>query len=281
MAVAAGFRHTCTVQYDGRLVCFGENADGQCNVPADLGPVMAVATQQCTAPTNFGVPGISSAQASGSFSRDAPFPIDEDVEHAEPPADIAPAEAAEIVAEQHASWISHNIDTMVDQVLEADDSEMEPLLLLQLSRSTEALHNALSNSHELEPVRAALYASGFRPLLPSGATVLAAPAHFNIALLSVAGRVLQPCHVIVTESLESLVLEVVNSLPTREKIRLRRSETVGFVGQTADDEWRVVLVRRTFLEVPRGIVLAPTSVIQSTTEALERRAVNPRRWNVE
>lgn len=77
------------------------------------------------------------------------------------------------------------------------------------------------------------------------------------------------------------MLEVVNSLPTREKIRLRRSETVGFVGQTADDEWRVVLVRRTFLEVPRGIVLAPTSVIQSTTEALERRAVNPRRWNVE
>ena len=130
-------------------------------------------------------------------------------------------------------------------------------------------------------MRAALFASGLRPLLPSGATIFAPPAHFNIALLSVAGRVLQPCHVIVTETLEPSVLEVVNALPRREKIRLRRSETVGLVGQPAGDELRVVLVRRTFLEVPRGIVLAPTSVIQSTTEALERRAVNPRRWSLE
>jgi hypothetical protein len=222
-----------------------------------------------------------SVKAIRNVLRDAFLPIDEDVEHVEPPADIAPEEAAEIVAEQHASWISHNMDARVDQVFEADSVDMEPLLLLQFSRSTEAFHNALSNSHQLEPVRAALFASGFRPLLPSGATVFTAPAQFNIALLSVAGRVLQPCHIIVTESLEPLVLEVANTLPTREKIRLRRSETVGFVGQTAGDELRVVLVRRTFLEVPRGIVLAPTSVIQSTTEALERRAVNPRRWNVD
>jgi hypothetical protein len=244
---------------------------------------MAVAGKQCSAPTNSGVAGIrsESAEAGASFSRDAFFPFDEGVGHVEPPADIAPAEAAEIVAEQHASWISHNIGTVVDQEFEAGNSEMEPLLLLQFSRSTEALHNALSNSHELEPVRAALFMSGFRPLLPSGATVFTSPALFNIALLSVAGRVLQPCHIIVTESLEPLVLEVVSKLPTREKIRLRRSETVGYVGPSAGDELRVVLVRRTFLEVPRGIVLAPTSVIQSTTEALERRAMNPRRWNVD
>ena len=45
--VAAGRDHACAVQYDGRLVCFGWNFHGQCNVPADLGPVMAVAAGGC------------------------------------------------------------------------------------------------------------------------------------------------------------------------------------------------------------------------------------------
>ena len=86
---------------------------------------MAVTTTECCAPTNFGVVGISSdsAQANESFSRDAHFTIDEGLQQVEPPTAIAPAEAAEIVAEQHASWISHNIGTIVDQVLEADDAK--------------------------------------------------------------------------------------------------------------------------------------------------------------
>ena len=43
MAVAAGGSYTCAVRADGRLVCFGNNEDGQCEVPAALGPVLAVA----------------------------------------------------------------------------------------------------------------------------------------------------------------------------------------------------------------------------------------------
>jgi len=81
--------------------------------------------------------------------------------------------------------------------------------------------------------------------------------------------VLQPCHVIVTESLERLVHEAVNQLPSKQKVRVREAEPVGYVGQVANEE------------IPHGIVRAPYSVIQSTTEALERHAVNPRRWNVE
>ena len=41
--VAAGLSHTCAVKADGELVCFGDNMDGQCDVPPDLGPVKAVA----------------------------------------------------------------------------------------------------------------------------------------------------------------------------------------------------------------------------------------------
>ncbi|CAE8588927.1 unnamed protein product, partial [Polarella glacialis] len=41
--IAAGECHTCALQADGRLRCFGSDRDGQCQVPADLGPVVAVA----------------------------------------------------------------------------------------------------------------------------------------------------------------------------------------------------------------------------------------------
>ena len=41
--IAAGFRHTCAVNTRGQLVCFGWNEYGQCNVPPNLSPVVAVA----------------------------------------------------------------------------------------------------------------------------------------------------------------------------------------------------------------------------------------------
>ena len=42
MAVSAGDDHTCAVRSDGQLVCFGSNADGQSEVPTDLGAVVGV-----------------------------------------------------------------------------------------------------------------------------------------------------------------------------------------------------------------------------------------------
>ena len=45
VAVAAGFHHTCALQADGRLLCFGDNDLGQCNVPADIGPIGPVTAQ--------------------------------------------------------------------------------------------------------------------------------------------------------------------------------------------------------------------------------------------
>ena len=46
LAVAAGAGHTCAVRADGQLICFGWNEKGLCDVPADLGPVLAVAAGQ-------------------------------------------------------------------------------------------------------------------------------------------------------------------------------------------------------------------------------------------
>ena len=42
-AVAAGGHHTCAVWGDVQLICVGSNHYGQCDVPADLGAVSAVA----------------------------------------------------------------------------------------------------------------------------------------------------------------------------------------------------------------------------------------------
>ena len=43
VAAAAGHYHTCAVRANGDLVCFGDNHRGQCDVPEDFGPVVAVA----------------------------------------------------------------------------------------------------------------------------------------------------------------------------------------------------------------------------------------------
>ena len=47
LAIAEGGGHTCAVRSDGQLVCFGRNGEGQCNVPKDLGPVVMIAAGGC------------------------------------------------------------------------------------------------------------------------------------------------------------------------------------------------------------------------------------------
>ncbi|CAE7597878.1 carA2 [Symbiodinium sp. CCMP2592] len=42
VAVSAGMYHTCAVKSSGQLVCFGSDEYGQCDVPTDVGAVVAV-----------------------------------------------------------------------------------------------------------------------------------------------------------------------------------------------------------------------------------------------
>jgi len=299
---AAGYSHICAVQCDGRLICFGRNTYGQCDVPADLGPLMAVAAGafhtcalqcdgrlicfghntcgQCNVPADLVLASsicLGVSERLEALVEDTFEGIADNIEHTEPPTVIAPTEASDIVAEQHVSWLVHNMDSVVRPGHSGFETEVEPVLLLQFSRSSKAFQSALSTSPTLEPVHAALADAGCRAQLPSGATILTDPTHFNVVYFAVRGRTLQPCHAIVTESLEPLVHEVVNGLPCKQKIRLRRAESVGYVQNIADEEARLVLVQRTFIEVPQAIIRSPVSVIQSTTEAIERHATIPRR----
>jgi hypothetical protein len=63
MAIAAGFRHTAVVTRDGRVMCWGSNADGESEVPSGLAQITEVyagggVTVARTATGQFAVWGI-------------------------------------------------------------------------------------------------------------------------------------------------------------------------------------------------------------------------------
>ena len=76
-AVAAGGGHTCAVQADGTLVCFGANDYGQCAIPADFGPLAAPRTGR-----HFGTSVITKG--------DLHVAVDEGIPHAEDAVQISP-----------------------------------------------------------------------------------------------------------------------------------------------------------------------------------------------
>jgi hypothetical protein len=86
---------------------------------------------------------------------------------------------------------------------------------------------------------------------------------------------LRPCHVIVTETMETLVRDAISSLRSRLNVRLRHEETLGYV----DVDGAPILVKRSFIHIPTTARLPSQSVTQSTTE-VNNRAVNPRRPRV-
>merc|ERR1712113_1367564 len=125
------------------------------------------------------------------------------------------------------------------------------------------------------------------------------------------GRELHPFHIVITESLEYLLDEILESFPSRRRPRERRnaritiSEPPGNTGASehdgqgaddasarASDDWEGYEVCRTFIcEAP--VLMGSRTVVQSTTEAVtiedasssaaanyqsHFRGVNPRRF---
>ena len=93
---------------------------------------------------------------------------------------------------------------------------------------------------------------------------------------SVARRLISSA-VVMCHCSETFVHEAAQSLPSKQKVHRRNSAVVAYVSGSPEEEPDVVLVRRTFWEVPGTCLRAPSSVTQSTTEAVERGAKNPRR----
>ena len=245
IAVAAGMCHTCAVTASGELLCFGSKRDGRCDVPPGLGPVVDVAAGsrhtcavtaagklvcfgrnyegQCEVPRNFRVQLLRPAahpitplrqvlQAEPSAT------VLQLVDHAEPAADITEEEGAAIVAQQETSWIEHNIgygygsygDTAESRTDSTGPGPFASVLLLQFSRSHPRLDDVLEQSEALWPIRDALQEAGedWR-LRPSGAKVFMQPRYLHAIRSHLSRLTLRPCHVLVTQDVEKLVMQAV------------------------------------------------------------------------
>ena len=303
VAVAAGYSHTCSVKASGELVCFGNNLYGQCDVPPDLGPVVAVAAGRyhtCAVKASgelvcFGnndsfqcdfPPGFKVLLAPESIRALTPDPIQEvlqPVHHSEPAADISEEEGAAIVAEQEASWIEHNIGSgwHGNDLQSQMHAGLTRVVHLTLSRSHRQLYANLAESPALQPCRQALEAEGFGwQLEPFGAKIFMEPSCFRAVRGHLSTMRLRPCDIFVAEDLEEEVMRVICSLPYSLGVAPRSSQDIAF----ADEDGEVVLVSRSFLNIPATTLLNPSSVTQSTTEARTRQGyhgTNPRRLRLQ
>eukprot|EP00439_Symbiodinium_sp_Y106_P030132 s7210_g3.t1 len=201
------------------------------------------------------------------------------VHHGEPAADISEDESAAIVAEQAASWIEHNIGAgwHGNDLQSQEPAGFTRIVHLTLSRSHRQLNTDLEQSAVLQPHRQALQDEGFDWLQPSGAKIFMEPSCLRAIRGHLSTLLLRPCDILVSHDLESEVMRVVQQLPYSLRVVPRSSNNIAF----ADADGEVVWVSRSFLNIPAAILVMPSSVAQSTTEARTAQGyhgTNPRRF---
>ena len=269
--IAAGSQHTCAVKANGDLVCFGDNECGQCDVPPDLGCLLLRA---------------SKAKPVSSLAQ----PVVQQVDHSGPAALIPADEAAAIVAQQEASFIEHNINS-VAWGAPATSQAVYRVVLLHFSRAPAEMRDALQHSEGLGAVFHELEQAGLNWMLPSGAKILV-PPHVYHMLLSHLNRnpqleqQLHNSHILVSEELQPVVIAAVSELPSRLRVRLADYDTftLSDAASSADSGWSVaasgsmqpwgwsegeMVLSRTFLE------LRPTDIADDVTHSTGRGG-NPR-----
>merc|ERR1712086_1193009 len=98
------------------------------------------------------------------------------------------------------------------------------VLLLELMRHPHEFFERLLQSEPLAECRAALEEKGYHQL-PGGAMVFVEPFQFvcvvNAAMSHCHGN-LRPYHVIVSERFQPFIEEVINMIPSRANVRIRR-----------------------------------------------------------
>jgi hypothetical protein len=185
-------------------------------------------------------------------------------------------------------------------------SRVEQIAVVHLCRygggHTEQFRDALLHGPALQKCRDALDAEGHSYVLPQGALMLVEPEMFQSAQNVVVEFELHPFHVIVCDDFKHLVDEILLSIPSRHRPRLKahgsqilclpclpmfssRQALPPHQHRDPADILSDIVVERTFVcSAPR--LLPATTVAQSTTEAINedstmhyayRRGLNPRR----
>jgi len=133
-------------------------------------------------------------------------------------------------------------------------------LLTYRSGKGELFRKMLLEDAEFASLRGQLGSRGMRPDLPCGALVLVHPDHYHAVLYNVAGRKLKRYNLIIVESDEYLLDEVLHRLSSKRRPRENRQERQKI-------EFAATFVtKRTFLCLVPTLRVA-SAVAQSTTEA--------------
>lgn len=164
------------------------------------------------------------------------------------------------------------------------------------------LRSALLEGPAFRPCRDSLGAAGHSCVHPSEAIVLVRPEQFSDVSTSLADHELHPFHIVITESFEYLLEEVLLGIPCRRRPREKlhaRKQLEQPVGETAEGQdakaefLHIFDVQRTFLclapqyKDPRTVVQSTTEAVRSAEDAGEelrpreyhqhKRGINPRR----
>jgi len=184
-----------------------------------------------------------------------------------------------------------NARVAADLMLGKDpDAHQETVILLKFSRNPSLFHELLQTSAQLDGCRQALEDEGFPWRLPSGAYIFVKGNQYQavVAWLTSEGVHLGPAHVVVSTESEAIVIDVVNSIPRSHKICEQRRLEVALGSQGCSpseagngSDQLAITITRTFIHVmvPSSLRSMPTDGQKtvSTTDACERRGLNPRK----
>lgn len=220
------------------------------------------------------------------------------VSHSEPPAQIDPCIAAEVVDIIEADQIEQRVKREQLAISEPVSDNEEPqsvghLILLQFNRCHKALRDALSEGLPLKGCREELEQHGFNFRLPCGNMVFVHPDQHHAARMAhlPEQKMKQQCfYIIVAADLEYLVDETLDGLgkgawgKIREPLQSEDASVCATIA-THDSDGKLgtteahdipLEISRTFLEFYLRAFRDPKSVVQSTTEA-HGAGLNPRR----
>jgi len=216
----------------------------------------------------------------------------QEVFHCEPAA-VIDQEVAEFQVQTEADdQFAYLVERRI-QASEMQQAQSEKVHLLSFRAGQgELFRKMLLEDKEFKPLRLSLQDAGCPlTLRPSGTVVLVKPSQYFGVMSALGKRKLKRYELLITESVEYLMDQVLTRMASKSRPRERRGERVEF-----DVDVCQFVIRRSFIcQAPQ--ILKSDTVTQSTTEALRsgsssshgywahRRGINPRRclsasWHV-
>lgn len=154
------------------------------------------------------------------------------------------------------------------------------VVILEVSRNPASLLHALTGNVELKPVRHALEEASLDLSGSSGAMMLVYPAQYQTVDSMVKEWDLQRRHIITSPDLEAIVKQAIESLPKRDRVRVKSSRRIPGSEFHAREQRIVIRDRNTFLDVAdldTERSWPGSTGTKSTTDACRRKGRNPRR----